>query len=372
MTYRATIDADGIFRLYSHGLDGKGNWTIEWSSSNDCEPRNFCGPNAYNNVADQEPECVCLPGFEFINLDQRSLGCKRSFSADGCLGKNENVTYHRTVLRDCNCEAALYIDDECKKQKVPLKFGKRQDDDSTVTLVKVGIGGSTDRSYNPIAPDRVTKDSKKQMDILITDFLFKSETQPNWNERIRIVLDIARGILYLHEECDNRIIHCDINSNNILLDEYHCAKISDFGLAKLLKLEQTRTMTGIRGTRGYVAPEWHRNLPITVKADVYSFGIGLLEVICCRKCVDMTVQEDEAVLADWVYNCFQERELRKLAREEEVDEQQLERMVRIGLLCIHYELSVRPSMKNVILMLEGIVEIPETPGPSSFSSVPSS
>ncbi|XP_043689540.1 G-type lectin S-receptor-like serine/threonine-protein kinase LECRK4 [Telopea speciosissima] len=98
--------------------------------------------------------------------------------------------------------------------------------------------------------------------------LFNSEIPPpSWHERKGIALNIAKGMLYLHEECDTQIIHCDIKPQNILMDENRCPKIADFGLAKLLKADQTRTQTGIRGTRGYVAPEWwHPNLAVTVKA----------------------------------------------------------------------------------------------------------
>uniref|UniRef100_A0A803NHG2 non-specific serine/threonine protein kinase n=1 Tax=Cannabis sativa TaxID=3483 RepID=A0A803NHG2_CANSA len=120
----------------------------------------------------------------------------------------------------------------------------------------------------------------------LSNFLFKSETKPHWNDRVKIALGIACGILYLHEDCENKIIHCDINPNNILIDENCDAKIADFGLAKLLMPDQTRTHTGIRGTRGFVAPEWHKGQPITTKADVYSFGIVLLVIICCRPGVD--------------------------------------------------------------------------------------
>lgn len=99
-------------------------------------------------------------------------------------------------------------------------------------------------------------------------------------------MGIARGLLYLHEECSTQIIHCDIKPQNILLDNYYHARISDFGLAKLLMMDQSHTHTAIRGTKGYVAPEWFRNMPISVKVDVYSFGVLLLEIICCRKNVD--------------------------------------------------------------------------------------
>ncbi|XVF14953.1 hypothetical protein REPUB_Repub09cG0105700 [Reevesia pubescens] len=139
------------------------------------------------------------------------------------------------------------------------------------------------------------------------------------------------------------------------------------GLVKLLKPDQTKTFTGIRGTRGYVAPEWHRKLPVTVKADVYSFGVVVLEIICCRRSVDWNLPEEEAVLEEWVYHCFQAGELCKLVvDDEEFDEKQLERMVRLGLWCVLDEPTARPSMKKVSLMLEGTVDIPIPPSPTSF------
>uniref|UniRef100_A0A6N2K853 Protein kinase domain-containing protein n=1 Tax=Salix viminalis TaxID=40686 RepID=A0A6N2K853_SALVM len=98
--------------------------------------------------------------------------------------------------------------------------------------------------------------------------------------------------LYLHEECSSQIIHCDIKPQNILLDESFNARISDFGLAKLLKTEQSKTITAIRGTKGYVAPEWFKNLPVTAKVDTYSFGILLLELVCCRKNFEINAREE--------------------------------------------------------------------------------
>ncbi|XXG65317.1 hypothetical protein AAC387_Pa05g3048 [Persea americana] len=150
------------------------------------------------------------------------------------------------------------------------------------------------------------------------------------------------------------------------MDKFYRAKISDFGLAKLMRPDQTRTYTEIRGTRGYVAPEWHKNMPITVKADVYSYGILLLEIVCCRRNVEMRAGDDEKILSQWVYDCFEDSELGKLVKNhEEVDKRGLEEMVKVGLWCIQEKPSIRPSMKKVVLMLEGNVEIP-TPPPISF------
>nr|GEU99713.1 G-type lectin S-receptor-like serine/threonine-protein kinase LECRK3 [Tanacetum cinerariifolium] len=204
----------------------------------------------------------------------------------------------------------------------------------------------------------------------LADILFEPiRNTPCWAERIRMAIDIAHGILYLHEECETAIIHCDIQPQNILMDKYNCAKISDFGLAKLLEHDQTRTSTLIRGTRGYVAPEWYKNLHVTVKVDVYSFGIVLFEILCCRMSVESNFPVNEAILEEWVYDCYEADELSKLVDGEDVDKRTLDRMVKIGLWCIQEDPDLRPSMKKVVLMLEGTLKIPVPPNPASFLSV---
>ncbi|KAA8531022.1 hypothetical protein F0562_005730 [Nyssa sinensis] len=198
----------------------------------------------------------------------------------------------------------------------------------------------------------------------LADLLFKVERRPSWRERVRIALEVARGILYLHEECEARIIHCNIKPQHILMDDSWTPKISDFGLAKLLMPNQNGTLTSLRRTGGYSAPEWHKNTLITEKADVYSFGVVLLEIVCCRSNMEVNVSTaDEVLLSNWVYKRFVTRELEKLVRDEVVDISTLERMVKVGLLCIQDDPNLRPSMKNVILMLEGTMDIPIPPSP---------
>ncbi|KAI9125995.1 hypothetical protein K1719_003413 [Acacia pycnantha] len=195
-----------------------------------------------------------------------------------------------------------------------------------------------------------------------------STIRPDWDQRRIIALDIAKGLLYLHEECGAPIIHCDIKPQNILMDEFWTAKISDFGLAKLLMPDQTRTFTQVRGTRGYLAPEWNKNTPITVKADVYSYGVMLLEIAFCRRNLVVNISNPEQiVLCNWVYKCFVRRELNKLVVGEEVDQTLVENMVKVGIWCIQDEPFLRPSMKSVVLMLEGVTEVAIPPCPSSDS-----
>ncbi|XP_040947668.1 G-type lectin S-receptor-like serine/threonine-protein kinase LECRK1 [Gossypium hirsutum] len=202
----------------------------------------------------------------------------------------------------------------------------------------------------------------------LADLLFKSRQRPDWDERTRIALDVARGILYLHEECETPIIHCDIKPQNILMDDYWRAKISDFGLAKLLMGDHTRTFTVVRGTRGYMAPEWHKNIPISAKADVYSYGIVLLETVFCRRNLDTTVSNpEEIILSILVYKCLVEKKLDKLVLGEEVDKKSLERMVMVALWCIQDEPALRPSIKTVVMMLEGITDICIPPCPTASS-----
>ncbi|KAB2604141.1 G-type lectin S-receptor-like serine/threonine-protein kinase RLK1 [Pyrus ussuriensis x Pyrus communis] len=204
----------------------------------------------------------------------------------------------------------------------------------------------------------------------LASFLF-GESRPSWYQRREIALGTARGILYLHEECSIQILHCDIKPQNILLDDSFNARIADFGVAKLLKIEQTRTTTRFRGTRGYVAPEWFKSLPVTVKADVYSFGILLLEIVCCRKnYIAKMEDEDQMILADWAYHCYEQNKLHQLFRndddEAKDDIEEMKAYLMIAFWCIQEDASPRPTMRNVTQMLEGTVELSNPPNPSSL------
>ena len=453
VTYRVTLDVDGIFRLYSHDFSSNSGstTTILWEPFKDgCMVKGLCGLNGFCTLMDTEAVCSCPPGFIFVDPDYPFRGCGRNFTRPSCArNKKENIRYsmlslentawldepyafymsmtkdecRESCLQDCYCEAALYSNEICNKQKLPLSFGRRSVSSgttATTAFIKVGNGSpaNTDepsiwtgtlsnrtrgvrmeiliacialasgsfigfaifyflvhrrhrlryeainnqpnigltegislRSFSYVELEKATECFKEQLGkgafgtvfkgsrsntfiavkrldnmvedrerefqtemraigrihhknlvrllgfcddgshkLLVyeymsngslADLIFRPESCPSWDERVRITLDIARGILYLHEDCETQIIHCDIKPQNILMDASYTAKLSDFGLAKLMKPDQTKTFTGIRGTRGYLAPEWHRNMPITVKADVYSFGVVFLEIICC-------------------------------------------------------------------------------------------
>ncbi|KAK9224457.1 hypothetical protein WN943_009490 [Citrus x changshan-huyou] len=204
----------------------------------------------------------------------------------------------------------------------------------------------------------------------LASFLF-GNLKPSWNLRTNIAFQIARGLLYLHEDCSSQIIHCDIKPQNILLDDHYNARISDFGLAKLLTLNQSKTIkTAIRGTKGYVAPEWYRKSTITAKVDVYSFGVLLLEIISCRKSFDIEMGEEYAILTDWAFDCYRNGKLDDLVEgdmEAMNDIKCVEKLLMVSIWCIQEDPSLRPTMRKVSQMLEGVVEVDVPPNPSPFS-----
>jgi len=199
----------------------------------------------------------------------------------------------------------------------------------------------------------------------LSSFLFGEGERPQWCQRVELALGVARGLLYLHEECNTQIIHCDIKPENVLLDANYTAKIADFGLSKLLSKDQTRTNTNLRGTMGYMAPEWLRSAPITAKVDIYSFGVMLLEIICCRRHIEScqdgkNSEDDDLVLSNWVLRCVVSRQLEVVVRHDtEVmnDFKKFEEMALVGLWCVHPNPALRPSMKHVMQMLDGTVEV---------------
>ena len=205
-------------------------------------------------------------------------------------------------------------------------------------------------------------------------FLFSSESSGklNWAARFKVAIGTARGITYLHEECRDCIVHCDIKPENILLDDNYNAKVSDFGLAKLVnpKDHRHRTLTSVRGTRGYLAPEWLTNLPITSKSDVYSYGMVLLEIVSGRRNFDLSDDTGRKKFSIWAYEEFEKGNIGSIVDnrlpESDVDMEQLERAVQASFWCIQEQPSQRPTMGKVVQMLEGIMEIERPPAPKAI------
>ncbi|XP_048562653.1 G-type lectin S-receptor-like serine/threonine-protein kinase At2g19130 [Triticum urartu] len=194
----------------------------------------------------------------------------------------------------------------------------------------------------------------------------------SWNVRYQIALGTAKGLAYLHEECEDCIIHCDIKPENILLDAEFCPKIADFGMAKLLGREFNSALTTMRGTMGYLAPEWLSGLPITRKADVYSFGIVLFEIVSGRRCTEVVKIGSHRYFPLHAAAQVNEGEVLCLldARlEGDANVEELEVICRVACWCIQDQENDRPSMGQAVRMLEGVVDVDMPPIPTSLQDL---
>ncbi|GFY81844.1 receptor serine/threonine kinase-like protein [Actinidia rufa] len=178
-----------------------------------------------------------------------------------------------------------------------------------------------------------------------------------------ISLGVARGIEYLHRGCDMQILHFDIKPHNILLDKDFTPKVSDFGLAKLYPTEDSIvSLTAARGTMGYMAPElFYKNIGgVSYKADVYSFGMLLMEMVGRRRNINThayhTSQFSQIYFPSWIYNQFNEERAIEMGETTDEERVMVKKMVIVALWCIQMKPSDRPSMTKVVKMLEGNVE----------------
>ncbi|TYI29309.1 hypothetical protein ES332_A05G307300v1 [Gossypium tomentosum] len=199
-------------------------------------------------------------------------------------------------------------------------------------------------------------------------FLFTQEKKLGFEKLHEIAVGTAKGIGYLHEECQQRIIHYDIKPENILLDSKFCPKVADFGLAKLCNRENTHmSMTGGRGTPGYAAPELWMPYPITHKCDVYSFGMLLFEIIGRRRNLNVQLPESQEWFPRWVWKNIESNgdigELMEACEIEEGNRETVERKVKTALWCVQYRAERRPLMGMVVKMLDGAAEIPQPSNP---------
>ncbi|KAL6134319.1 hypothetical protein ACLB2K_066551 [Fragaria x ananassa] len=193
----------------------------------------------------------------------------------------------------------------------------------------------------------------------------------DWNTRFSIALGTAKGLAYLHEECEEKIVHCDIKPENVLLDENFNAKVSDFGLAKLMNRDQSLAHTTLRGTRGYLAPEWITNAAISEKSDVYSYGMVLLEIIGGKRNFAPGESSGKSHFPYYAFKLLEEGNLKEFIDPKlDVDEkdEKVVAAIEVALWCIQDEMQMRPPMTRVVQMLEGFCDLPPPPTSSPPSS----
>ncbi|XP_059280263.1 probable receptor-like protein kinase At1g11050 [Lycium ferocissimum] len=211
----------------------------------------------------------------------------------------------------------------------------------------------------------------------LDDHLFNVATKRlSWPQRKNIILDVAKGLAYLHYGIKPSIYHRDIKATNILLDTEMKARVADFGLAKQSKEGQTHLTTRVAGTYGYLAPEYGLYGQLTEKSDVYSFGIVILEIMSGRRVLDAS-NSSALLITDWAWTMVKSRNVEgvfDVLIREEGPKRVMERFVHVGILCAHVMVALRPTTEDALRMLEGDIDIPRLPDrplPLGFESVES-
>ncbi|KAK6270276.1 hypothetical protein POUND7_007381 [Theobroma cacao] len=196
-------------------------------------------------------------------------------------------------------------------------------------------------------------------------FAEENKTILSWQKMFDIALGVARGIEYLHQGCDMQILHFDIKPHNILLDENFIPKVSDFGLAKLYSVaDSIVSLTAARGTIGYIAPELvYKNIgAISYKADVYSFGMLLMEMVGRRKNLNAFAEHlSQIYFPSWIYGRFHQGDDFDLGEVTDGEKVIVKKMIITACWCIQVTPNDRPSMGKVLQMLETDVELLQMP-----------
>uniref|UniRef100_A0A8R7TR05 Protein kinase domain-containing protein n=1 Tax=Triticum urartu TaxID=4572 RepID=A0A8R7TR05_TRIUA len=194
-----------------------------------------------------------------------------------------------------------------------------------------------------------------------------------WERLYAIAIGIARGLEYLHHSCNTRIIHFDIKPQNILLDKDFSPKIADFGLAKLCHTKESKlSMTGARGTIGFIAPEVHSRTfgVVSTKSDVYSYGMMLLEMVGGRRNVKSTVaKSSENYFPDWIYDHFAQDDGLQACEVTGEIEEIARKMTLIGLWCVQILPAYRPTITKVLEMFERSSDDMDMPPKQNFSGL---
>ncbi|KAK4485233.1 hypothetical protein RD792_007862 [Penstemon davidsonii] len=186
--------------------------------------------------------------------------------------------------------------------------------------------------------------------------IFESDDESkllNFEERIKVLKQVASGVLYLHEEWEAKVLHRDIKSSNVLLDKEMNARLGDFGLARMHNHDKVAGTTQVVGTKGYIAPEIVASGRASTKTDVFGYGVLVLEVICGRR----PIEEGKPPLVDWVWELLRKGELitavdEQLMSRENLDVEQVDRVLNLGLLCAHLDPNARPTMRQVVRLFD--------------------
>ncbi|XP_028789206.1 L-type lectin-domain containing receptor kinase IX.2-like [Neltuma alba] len=194
--------------------------------------------------------------------------------------------------------------------------------------------------------------------------LFKGKSLLTWEQRYNIAQGLALALYYLHEECEQCVVHRDIKASNVMLDPKFNAKLGDFGLARLVDHAKGYKTTDLAGTFGYMAPEYISKGKASRETDVYGFGVVALEIACGRKAIQFSANEERVLLVDWVWELHSGESVLEAADQRlcgDFSEQEMQRLMMVGLWCAHPDHIQRPPMRQVVQVLNFEAALPNLP-----------
>jgi serine/threonine protein kinase len=281
-----------------------------------------------------------------------------NFSEEGKLGQGGFGGVYRGFLAEKNMEIAV------KRMSSSSSQGKKEYISEVKTISRL-------RHRNLV--QLVGWCQKRDSFLLVYEYmpngsldyhLFRKKSHLSWPVRYKIAHGLAAGLLYLHEEWEQCVVHRDIKSSNVMLDSNFNAKLGDFGLARLVDHELGSQTTALAGTMGYMAPECFITSKASKESDVFSFGVVLLEIACGRKVVEPKAEESEVGLVNWVWELYGSGRLLDAADKTlngEYEKDEMKCLMSVGLWCAHPDHKSRPSVRQAIQVLNSEAPLPSLP-----------